>query len=145
MVIEESVLIDAPAEAVWGTFTDLACWKDWSRTIEIEEGPPRLRQGESFRFCIRPFVFPVNMEPVLVKVEPLKLVVWEAGKFGIRAHHEFIFEAEGQGVRLVSVERFTGLKAMLLIFRISRPRLKELTRMMLAEIKKAAEEARRIG
>ncbi|HEY3346045.1 MAG TPA: SRPBCC family protein [Nitrospirota bacterium] len=145
MVIEESVFIDAPAETVWETFVDLACWKDWSRIIEVEEGPPRLRQGDSFRFCIRPFAFPVNMEPVLVKVEPLRLVVWEAGKFGVRAHHEFLFETEGRGVRLVSVEKFTGLKAMLLIFRISRPRLEELTRMMLAEITKAAETASQRG
>lgn len=137
MVIEESVLIDAKMETVWEAFTDLSCWRDWVRVVtEIEgDGTDRMREGGTFRFCIRPFSLPIHIEPLVEEVVPRERVVWSGSKFGVFARHEFIFRETGDGVLLTSRETFSGAGSLMFPERT----IRELTASILGDLKEAAE------
>lgn len=141
MLIEEYITINASPDKVWRIFSDLSCWKDWSRIITDAggEGGGMLLPGKSFSFCVRPFMLPVNIEPVVDVVEPGRRIVWTGTKLGVTARHEYIFERSGNGVKVVSRERFDGLRITLLAFMATRWRLKQLSADVLAELKAAAE------
>lgn len=141
MLIEESVLIDAGLELVWGKFTDISCWKEWSRTLtDVSYGSFRsLTEGEGFRFCIRPFFFPVDVSPTVVEVEPRRRVVWAASGYGVFARHEFLFEEDREGVRLTSRETFSGPLAGGLRMAFLEERIREMTVSMLREFKESVE------
>jgi hypothetical protein len=141
MVIEESIVIHAPIDKVWETFTDVSCWKNWTSVLENvpNSGNERLSARKKFTWCIRPFVFPVYFEPVVEEVVPHERVVWSAKKYGIAARHEFTFQKEGNGVRLTSREEFSGPPLVFSAVLFSRWKLTELTRSFLRDIKQAAE------
>lgn len=141
MLIEESVVIHAPLQKVWDTFTDITCWKDWNTVLKnvSPEKTEILAEGGKVRFCIYPFHFPVYFEPKIEEVIPLKRVVWSSGKFGITARHEFIFRQAGNGVVVLSRESFKGLSLKTLRFLFPRSRLVELTVAFLKDLKVAAE------
>jgi uncharacterized protein YndB with AHSA1/START domain len=141
MVIEESVHIDAPLDKVWKTFTDLACWQNWNSVMkDVSSGSPSIEKGGAFKFCLRPFIFPVNVEPFVEEVIPNKRVVWIGSKFGIFARHEFFFEESGGEATVRSRESFRSMAvdSMTLIFpeRV----IREMTRKLLMDLKKAAEK-----
>ncbi len=140
MVIEESVVIHASIEKVWDIFTDLTCWKNWCSVIEdVSANEKRLEEGNSFKCCIRPFDIPMNLEPLVEEVVPLKRIVWIGKKHGVSARHEFTFQIKKGQVLLTSREAFTGLFMSPLRFLFPKKKLQEISVMMLKEIKKAAE------
>jgi uncharacterized protein YndB with AHSA1/START domain len=141
MVIEESIVIHAPIDKVWETFTDVSCWKNWTSVLEnvTNFGNERLSAEKRFTWCIRPFVFPVYFEPVVEEVVPHERIVWSAQKYGIAARHEFTFQQEGHGVRLLSREEFNGPPLVFSAVLLSRWKLTELTRLFLRDIQGAAE------
>lgn len=141
MVIAESILIHAPLEAVWRTFTDLSCWKDWNGVLQHVSGSgnDRLTTEKQFTWCIRPFVFPVYFEPVVETVVRNERIVWSVRKYGISARHEFTFRQEGSGVLLTSREEFNGPWPVRASVFFSRWKLTALTRAFLRDIKDAAE------
>ncbi len=141
MIIEESVHINASLNKVWALFTAIACWQDWNSVMkDVSSGSPSIEKGGAFKFCLRPFIFPVNVEPFVEEVIPNKRVVWIGSKFGIFARHEFLFEESGGIVIVRSRESFGGMAvdSMPLIFpqRI----IREMTKTLLMDLKKAAEK-----
>ncbi len=141
MVIEESVYINASLNKVWALFTDIACWRDWNSVMkDVSSGSPSIEKGGAFKFCLRPFIFPVNVEPFVEEVIPNKLVVWIGSKFGIFGRHEFFFEESGGGAIVRSRESFRSIavNSMPLIFpeRV----IREMTRKLLMDLKEAAEK-----
>ncbi len=146
MVIEESILIGADVARVWETLTDLACWKDWNRGLtEVEGETGRLDAGEAFTFCIRPFLFPVRLQPVIEEVVPNERLVWTGRKFGIFSRHEFLFHQVPEGVLVTSRETLRGLP--LILGNLSFPvwKVRELTVGMLQDLKRAAEKTHTSG
>lgn len=140
MVVEESVLIDARMEKVWETFTDLSCWQDWVRAAEVEAGEgEHIEEGKKLKLCLRPFSFPVYIEPVVDEVTPHKRVVWSGQKYGVASRHEFIFENTGKGVRLTSRETFEGPAEGAWRSVFPEKKIRELTTSILRDIKEAAE------
>lgn len=146
MVIEESVLIASPIEKVWNIFADLTCWSKWNTVMEdVSSESLHIKEGGSFRFCIRPFVIPVYLEPVIQEVVPGRKITWRGEVFGITAVHEYIFEETGQGVLVTSRETFSGGLVALSGILFSIPRLKELTLKLLTDLKKSAESIKDNG
>jgi hypothetical protein len=140
MIIKATVTIHAPLERDWDTFTDLTCWEDWSTVLSnVTAETDRLTKGKKFKFCIRPFDIPVNLEPTVKEVVPLKRIVWVGKKHGISAKHEFTFERQDGAVLLESRETFTGIMMRPLGYIFPKQKLEELSVLMLEEIKKAAE------
>jgi len=143
MIITASVTISADINTVWDTLTDLTCWKDWNTVITDVTGekPRKLTEGRPFNFCIRPFALPVRIEPIVDEVVPYKKITWSGKKFGVLARHDFFFEDSAGGVKVTSVETFTGLKLTLTWFKLSKWRLYSMTSLLLDELKKASELA----
>jgi hypothetical protein len=142
MVIEDSIIIQSSIEKVWNIFADLSCWEDWCLVLQdvCTEGTGHVETGKQFRFCIRSFVFPLKMKPVIEEVIPNQRIVWSGKKFGIHARHEFILECVHDSVRLTSRETFRGFFAFILRFLFVKKRLSSLTASFLKELKAAAEK-----
>ena len=140
MVIEESILIRADITVVWKTLTDLACWKDWNQGLREASGETdHLAAGEKFTFCIRPFLFPVRLKPVVEEVVPNERLVWKGWKFGIFSRHEFLLRRTAEGVSVTSRETLWG--PPLIFGNLSFPlwRVRELTVKMLNDLKNSVE------
>jgi hypothetical protein len=146
MVIEESIVIASPIEKAWNIFTDLTCWSKWNTVMEhVSSESLHIKEGGSFRFCIRPFVIPVYLEPVIEEVVPGKKITWRGEIFGITAVHEYIFQETDQGVSVTSRETFSGGPVALSGILFSMGKLKELTLTLLKDLKKAAENRKDNG
>jgi hypothetical protein len=139
--IEESILIDAPREIAWGTFTDLTCWADWNNVLTgVRPGADtRLAGGGGFSCRLRPFGLAI---PFSVRVEfaeaPSKLL-WIGARWGLRGRHWFYFADQEGGTRCESVEDLTGPAVALAGPFFPTWRFRELTRLFLRELKAGAE------
>jgi hypothetical protein len=141
MVIEESVLIEAGMDRVWRIFTDLACWRDWNRTArQVSSVSGRIEEGERFRFRLRPFNLPVNIDPVIDEVVEHERVVWSGSRFGIYSRHEFLFRQIDGGVLVTSREEFRGIPLRMGGRPLTGKVARGLVVKMLQELKKACEE-----
>ncbi|UCH81282.1 MAG: SRPBCC family protein [Nitrospiraceae bacterium] len=142
MEIEHSVTIHADITTVWDIFTDLTCWREWSTVLgDSSSEQDRLTKGKRFKFCIRPFTFPVHVEPVVEEVVPGERIIWSGEKYGIQARHEFIFSELHNSVQVLSREIFTARAINKLLFHIPKKKLHELSIKMLNELKEASERA----
>jgi uncharacterized protein YndB with AHSA1/START domain len=144
MVIEESMAIRASRERVWEALIDLSCWNEWSTTVtDVEaEGSPHMKKGKRFAYCIRPFVFPINVKPRVEEVVPGRRVAWSARVYGVYALHEFFFDEAPGGVVLTSRETLKGGPVRMLLGALGEERLRHLARAMLKELKQWAEAGR---
>jgi len=145
MVIKEEIEINAPLGLVWRTFSQMENWDDWNtacRSCCITSGDEDLSAGACFSFVIRPLIFPLKVQPRIVKCDPGREVVWEGGKMGINASHTWRFREEDGKVRLLSVERFDGPMVWLGYLLNVPKRLHGLTLEFLQTLKSAAEACR---
>ena len=143
MQIEHSITIKADMRIVWDIFTDLTCWKNWNTVAEDLTSDSRtLTEGKYFKFCIRPFAFPLYIEPVVEAVRECSYIVWSGSKHGIHARHEFIFTESAEGVLLTSRETFSaGVFKKILVY-FSKGKVHTLSIKMLEELKEAAENGK---
>ncbi len=140
MQIEHSVEINAPIEVIWSIFTDLTCWEEWTSVMTDVSGDDNiLKKGSIFKFCIRPFLFSISIQPVVEELVLHERIVWSGKKHTVLAHHEFIFEDRGSSVMLKSVETFTVNKFIRILFHIPKKKLHRLSVLMLEELKYASE------
>jgi hypothetical protein len=141
MVIKAEVHIKAPIATVWRTFSNLDHWKDWNTACEscCFTSGDHLAQGACFTFVVKPFIFPLQVEPRVVSCDPGREVIWEGKRLGISAVHVWRFQETADGVLLESIETFRG--PLLLMGRlIGVPRrLHRLTVEMLDQIKRHSE------
>ena len=140
MVIEESVLINAQLTKVWEIITNLSCWKDWNTVLSnVSSENDLLQEGTSFQFCMRPFNIPLNIKPHVEEIVIGHRIIWSGRKHGVHVQHEFTFQEKDNMTLLKSREVFSGLVMILVKYIFPASKLRELTSLMLLEIKKAAE------
>jgi hypothetical protein len=139
--IEESVLIDAPREIAWGTFTDLTCWADWNSVLTgVRMGPdPRLAGGSDFSCCLSPFGVAVPFSVSVELAEPPARLLWVGARWGVRGRHWFLFSDQEGGTRCESVEDLTGPTVALAGPFFPTWHFRELTRRFLRDLKAGAE------
>jgi uncharacterized protein YndB with AHSA1/START domain len=141
VVIEETVVIHADVEKVWDTFTDLSYWKNWNTALEdVKPSTGKISEGRHLSCRMRPFAFPLHFDPVIREVVRPERVVWSGGKYGIRARHEFIFKKTDGDTTVTSRETFRGLPVIFQGLFFPAGRIRELTVIMLRDLKRAAEE-----
>jgi len=140
MRIEHSVKINAELQHVWDVFVDISCWNDWNTVaVDVRSDTGRLTEGKRFEFCIKPFVLPLNIRPVVEKLVPGKHVIWSGSKYGINARHEFVFEECEGGVKVTSREIFDGKALKFILVKFTYKSLNRLSVRMLQQLKDAAE------
>ena len=142
MTVEESVLIDAPIDRVWKTFTDLSCWEEWNSILQdVRSQNDRLAEpGDRFTCKVRPFSFRIEFESEIEEVVPHRRVVWRGERFGITGRHSFEFsEEEGGRVRVTSREGFNGPTTAVAGLLFPWKRIREMTRSLLESLKYEAE------
>jgi len=111
IVVEESVEITAPVEAVWRFFLNFVKWPEWN---PVCLGVKSLVQGTSFglgwRFELRLKCGPLKLkfEPTVLENTTPQVIRWLGGSLGIYEMHWFIFERTEAGARVTSYEEFTG-------------------------------------
>ena len=140
MRIEYSVKINAELQHVWDVFVDISCWNDWNTVVsDVQSDTECLTEGKRFEFCIKPFVLPLNIRPVVEKLVPGRHVVWSGSKYGITARHEFLFEERDGGVKVTSKEIFEGKALQFILVKFTYKNLTRLSVRMLQQLKEAAE------
>lgn len=107
MVIKAEVRIQAPMAVVWQTFSNLDRWKDWNTACErcCFTSGDRLAEGACFTFVVKPFIFPLQVEPRVISCDPGREVIWEGRRLGISAVHTWRFRETAEGVLMESTER----------------------------------------
>jgi Polyketide cyclase / dehydrase and lipid transport len=141
MVIDESILVDAPLERVWDVFTNLSAWREWNTVVRnISPSDTAMREGARFRCSVSPFVLPVFFEVLIEEVVVKERIAWTASQFGVYAWHEFIFREVREGVLVGSKECLQGPTVTLMGVGFPDWKLRELTRSLLVDLKKAAEK-----
>ena len=141
MIIEESMVIHAPLEKVWDVFVSFTCWADWNRVLtDVRSHSASLTEGQAFSCSIRPYLLPVDISPVVTRVEPLRKIVWTASMYGISSVHEFFFDETPEGVMVESRERFRGLPMLFGAGRFFEEKVRQLTVSFLDGLRMAAEK-----
>ena len=140
MVIEESIVIHAPLDKVWKTFTDLTCWEEWNTVMEnICTGEKCLSHGAEISCSFRPFLFPVKAAIKIEEVTPYKCIVWSTQKKGFFARNIFTFQSNKKGVMVTSRENFNGLVVKVFGFLFPEKKMRTLIQTFLKNIKTASE------
>jgi hypothetical protein len=141
MLIQETILIQAPLETVWNVFTDIGNWPEWNsicRECRFEDGNV-LEEGACISFELEPLIFPLRIAPVIETYEEEKSVTWSGSKWGIHARHTFNFDRVGDYTTLESLEAFSGVTLWPARLIGMHHRLHALTQRLLSAIKAEAE------
>ena len=134
---EASVLVDVSPEIAFDKLADHPSWALWMprtfRPVGESRGP--LKVGDKLPMSIARI--PVTMPIEVLVVDRAKEITWGGGSALLRARHRFLFEAEGTGTRVRSVETWEGLldRAMRRVItpvaeRIARDQLDALKRVL---------------
>lgn len=104
------IFITAPIEKVWSIQTDLEHWHEWQSDIAFVklEGP--LAPGTVFRWKGGG----LNIVSTLQQVEPLRRVGWTGNSIGMKAIHNWMFQSEANGTRVITEESLSGWLAQVL-------------------------------
>ena len=91
---------------VWRTFSNLGRWKDWNTACAscCFTSGDRLAEGACFTFVVKPFIFPLQVEPRVVSCDRGREVIWEGRRLGISAVHTWRFRETADGVLMESTE-----------------------------------------
>lgn len=140
MVIRESININAPMKKVWDTFINLTSWPHWNTVMkDVSSHVENLRHGDAIQCVFRPFLFPVKLNIRIEEVIPYDRVVWSAKKKGLSAYHEFFFQDQQRGVKVISQETFTGILCSASGLFLPKKKMHSLTKIFLKDLKKVSE------
>jgi len=136
--VRETVFIEAPSAKVWSLLTDTRTWPEWSSAIVASEGYVcKAELNCSIRFSVSILGVQFSVEPIIEVLEENSRIVWTGTTFGVHSRHEFRFFEKDNGTLVESKEELTGLIIYLPGFPMET--IRELTRIMLTELKEAAE------
>lgn len=107
-VAEASILLDVSPEVAFDKLADHPSWPDWMPPTFRPAGHSRgkLTVGARFKAYIARLPFPTPIEVYVV--DRAKEITWGGGSPLLAARHRFLFEAEGSGTRVRSVETWEG-------------------------------------
>ncbi len=106
VVVQESIVIGAPPEAVWRLFSQIEQWPQWNPAcIEAAylSGTP-WAAGSKFRYTIKQGRGKRRYKPTIVESKPPELVVWQVP----RGQLTFRFEPEDAGARVTCRQVSSG-------------------------------------
>lgn len=120
-VAEAEIDLDVTPEAAFDALRDYPSWREWMpRSFAPAGGPARpLEEGDVLR--VRISGAPVASRIEVVVVDRAREITWSGGVRGVlHGRHRFLFEPKGAGVRVRSVETWSGVVARLVRPMLSR-------------------------
>lgn len=107
-VAEASIFIAVAPEVAFDKLVDHPSWSAWMpknfRPVGPSRGPLKVGDAVPMRIARIPFSMPIDVQVV----DRPKEITWGGGSGLLRARHRFLFEAEGDGTRVRSVETWEG-------------------------------------
>lgn len=103
---EQSVLVDAPADAVWAVLVDGARYPEWDSGVTAVDGAI----VDGGKITVHAEVSPGRAFPVRVALDPPGPMSWTGGMpLGLfRGHRTFTVAPEGTGTRFTMREEYSG-------------------------------------
>ena len=102
--------IDASADQVWETITDIARWPEWNPDVTAVSIDGPLAPGTQFRWKAGPG----TIRSKLVEVDRPNVIAWTGKTLGIYAVHVWRIVEDGDRVKLHTEESWSGLPVRLL-------------------------------
>lgn len=106
------ILIHVPVEKVWQTQADIENWSAWQPDITSAKLDGSLKTGSTFRWKAQG----LNITSRLHTVEPPHRLGWTGVALGMRAIHNWRFEARGDATLAVTEESLSGWLTRLMLF-----------------------------
>ncbi len=110
LVIDESIAIAAPPEAVWRLLEDPASWKAWwpacveARTVDRRA----IRDGSVLELALRPSWMTLKFKPRVEAATPGKHLIWVGQGGGVTGRHAFYLDRRPDGTLVRQQETFSG-------------------------------------
>lgn len=120
IVVEESIVVQAPPGKVWRVFRDVESWPAWNPVVMSARhlSGHGWEIGSTFHLELRPGRFATTFQPSIIEANPGRRVTWVGEGMGVVGRHTFTFEQQGANTVVTSREAFSGpfLWLMRLIF-----------------------------
>ena len=121
--IRTEIEIGAPADRVWSLLTELDAFSDWNPFLRRASG--EVKEGARLEIYMQPADGRgMTFRPTVIKAEPNREFRW-LGHLGVSGlfdgEHSFTIEPlDGNRVRFVQSERFTGVLVPLVLLMIEK-------------------------
>ena len=143
--LRTEIEIDAPADRVWRLLTEFDGYPDWNPFLRRASG--EVKEGARLEVYMQPSGGRgMTFRPTVIRAEPNREFRW-LGHLGVSGlfdgEHSFTIEPlEGNRVRFVQSERFTGVLVPLMLLMIEKDTKRGFEEMNQA-LKERAEAAQR--
>ena len=112
LAARRELFISAPLEKVWRIQTDINSWPQWQPDITSAKLDGELKAGTIFRWKAKR----LGIKSRLHTVERNRQIGWTGISVGMSAIHNWMFEVQGDGTRVVTEESLSGWLARLMKF-----------------------------
>jgi uncharacterized protein YndB with AHSA1/START domain len=110
LAARREIFINMPPEKVWAVLADIAHWPEWQTDIASVKLEGEVRPGTVFRWKASG----LNITSTLRDVEAPRRIGWTGDSLGMKAIHNWTFEAQESGTRAITEESLSGWLARLL-------------------------------
>lgn len=112
LIAHQEILIQAPAEVVWKTHTDINAWSQWQPGITMAKLTGPLAIGSIFQFQSGG----LTITGTIQVVEPNQQIGWTGRALGAQARHVWLLTPHQNGTLLTTDESMEGWLVNLLKF-----------------------------
>lgn len=105
MIVEKSVEIDAPPDAVWEVLVDVDAWPEWNPDVKSASLDGAFAQGSRFQWKSGPSTITSTIE----RADRPETAGWTGTTLGARATHVWQLEPTERGTRVTTRESMSGL------------------------------------
>ena len=137
VIVEKSVEIDAPPDAVWEVLVDVDSWPDWNPDVKSASLDGVFEEGSRFKWKSGPSTITSTIQ----RVHRPEIAGWTGTTLGARATHVWQLEPTAPGTRVTTRESMLGLVPRLFSGSMRRMLEKSLD-AWLAEMSDAVERRR---
>jgi uncharacterized protein YndB with AHSA1/START domain len=100
----KEIVINAPADRVWSTLTDISNWSAWQPDVTAAKLDGNLSVGAVFRWKAKG----LNITSVIREIETPMRIGWTGDSIGMQAVHLWKLEPLGNDTRVITEESLSG-------------------------------------
>lgn len=104
MTARNEVTIEAPAQRVWSTLTEIDRWPEWQSAVSSAQLEGPLAVGSRFVWKANG----LKIASCIEDLEPSRRIGWTGKALGMNAIHTWKTEPQDRGTRVLSEESMSG-------------------------------------